>query len=73
MIFPLELGGSNDVTNLWPESYLSHPWNARTKDHLEHQLHKLVCAGTVSLREAQYEISHNWIEAYKKYFGDPNE
>jgi hypothetical protein len=44
----LELGGSNALTNLWPEYYYD-PWGARTKDRLEGKLHDLVCAGRLSL------------------------
>lgn len=62
-LISLELGGSNDISNLFPESYLIE-YNARTKDKFENYLHKQVCNGAVTLSEAQYEISHNWI----KYF-----
>ncbi len=62
-----ELGGSNDIRNLWPEPY-STTWNARVKDALENRLHELVCSGRVSLSTAQQEIATNWIAAYKKYF-----
>ena len=65
-LISLELGGSNDTRNLWPQSYRGH-WNARIKDMLENRLHYLVCAKVIPLREAQYVISHNWIEAYCKY------
>jgi hypothetical protein len=51
-LISLELGGSNDPRNLWPESYDSQPWNAHVKDHLENTLHALVCSGKVSLTEA---------------------
>ena len=33
-LISLELGGSNDTRNLWPESYTGK-WNARLKDSLE--------------------------------------
>ena len=70
-LISLELGGSNDTRNLWPESY-SGIWGARVKDVLENRLHTLVCDGKVSLREAQYDISHNWIKAYCKYMNNDN-
>lgn len=38
----LELGGSNSIRNLWPESYTSEPLNAHVKDRLENKLHELV-------------------------------
>ena len=57
----LELGGSNSIANLWPESYWTQPWNAHVKDKVENKLHELVCAGRLSLNEAQREIATNWI------------
>jgi len=65
-LISLELGGSNDFKNLWPEPY-DGVWNARMKDRLENKLHKLVCDGSLSLKEAQQAIANNWINAYKKY------
>jgi hypothetical protein len=62
------LGGTEDIHNLWPESYKSPTWNAHVKDALEEQLHQLVCAGKVDLSTAQNDIAINWIAAYKKYF-----
>lgn len=69
-LISLELSGTNDIENLWPESYTTNKWNAHTKDKLENKLHYMVCHGTISLSTAQYEISHDWIAAYKKYIGD---
>ncbi len=62
----LELGGSNALTNLWPERYYN-PWGARTKDRLENKLHALVCAGRLTLGSAQRQEASNWIAAYKRY------
>ncbi len=67
----LELGGSNDPANLWPESYDSQPWNAHRKDRLENALHRLVCSGRLGLGEAQRAISTDWIAAYGRYVGQP--
>jgi hypothetical protein len=44
-LIPLELGGSNSIKNLWPESHRTSPWNAQVKDRLEGKLHELVCSG----------------------------
>ena len=68
-LISLELGGSNDLKNLWPQSYTTKPYNAHLKDRLENHLHVLVCNGTISLKEAQDEISTDWIKTYDKYFG----
>ncbi|MGO8670794.1 MAG: hypothetical protein ACLQVD_05445 [Capsulimonadaceae bacterium] len=67
-LVPLELGGSNDITNLWPESYRTRPWNASTKDQLENRLHELVVDGELDLPTAQRAIATDWIAAYRKYF-----
>ena len=66
-LIPLSLGGSNSTKNLWPESYMTEPWNAHTKDQLEYRLLTLVRAGKVDLKVAQHDIATNWVAAYKKY------
>ncbi|MGA8657225.1 MAG: HNH endonuclease signature motif containing protein [Chthoniobacterales bacterium] len=66
-LIPLSLGGSNSIRNLWPQSYLTSPWNAHVKDVLERRLHNLVCNGKVDLQTAQHEIATDWIKAYEKY------
>src|SRR5262249_29840997 len=65
----LELGGSNSLKNLWPQSYKTQPYNATVKDKLENKLHKLVCDGAIDLRTAQRAIATDWIAAYRKYVG----
>jgi len=37
-LISLELGGSNEIKNLWPESYRTPTWNARVKDKLEDRM-----------------------------------
>lgn len=64
----LELGGSNAIANLWPQSYRTMP-NARTKDRLENELHRLVCAGKLGIRDAQQAIRGDWRYAYAEYIG----
>lgn len=52
----LELGGANDVANLWPEvGSLPNP-----KDSVENDLHAAVCSGKVTLAAAQQAIASNW-------------
>ena len=67
----LEIGGSNDQENLWPQPYGTKPWNATVKDRLENRLHALVCGGQLSLEEAQKQIAADWISAYKVQMGNP--
>ena len=64
----LELGGSNDASNLWPQPYAGR-WNAHHKDRLENRLHKLICTGRITPAAAQAAISRDWIFAYQKYVG----
>jgi len=67
-LISLELGGSNSLKNLWPESYRTRPWNAHVKDALENELHDEVCSGRLDLATAQHDIAMDWTAAYKKYF-----
>lgn len=64
-----ELGGADDVKNLWPEPY-GGPWNAHMKDRLENALHREVCAGTTSLEDARSAIAEDWTKAYRARFKD---
>jgi hypothetical protein len=57
---PLELGGSNDATNLWPE--VGKP-SGNPKDQVEDALNRAVCDGQVTLTAAQNAISSNWTTA----------
>lgn len=71
-LIPLSLGGNpTDARNIWPQVLITK-WSARRKDYLEEILHDKVCKGEVSLKDAQEAIRSNWIEAYKKYIGDPD-
>ncbi|MGZ5009202.1 MAG: hypothetical protein ACXV8W_14955 [Methylobacter sp.] len=62
----LELGGSNDTSNLMIQPYFGE-CNAHDKDRLENRLHKLVCAGALPIEVAQQEIYDDWKAAYRKY------
>lgn len=55
-LISIELGGSNDNRNRWPQ-----PWDqAREKDKVENALHRRVCQEGMSLEEAQREIRDDW-------------
>jgi hypothetical protein len=69
-LISLELGGSNAVENLWPESYLTQPLNARVKDKTENRLHWLVCHAGLPLADAQHAIAGDWPAAYKHFVVD---
>jgi len=65
-LIPLELGGSNDMKNLWPEPSEPHP-GYREKDQLENELHAMVCSGKIALADAQSCISTNWLKCWQLY------
>jgi hypothetical protein len=58
-LVPLELGGANDLSNLWVE--VGAIPNA--KDTVENTLHDMVCTGRISLHDAQERIATNWLTA----------
>lgn len=60
---PLALGGSNALTNLWPEPYAPPP-GAHEKDKVEDYLHRAVCDGRMTLDAAQHEIRTDWYAVY---------
>jgi hypothetical protein len=66
-IVPLELGGSNDIANLFPERAAPAP-GYHVKDKLENKLHDLVCAGLMTLHAAQVGIAANWRGLYSAVF-----
>ena len=67
-----ELGGADDVDNLWPQPYGTSPWNAQRKDRLENRLHHELCdTHTITLRTARQALLHDWRKAYRHYFGEP--
>ena len=63
-----QLGGTDDVRNLWPEPQSSTPWNMEAKDALEARLHQLVCQGVIDIPTAQSALAGDWVSAYKLYF-----
>jgi hypothetical protein len=58
-LVPLELGGSNDVSNLWAQVGPG-PSFGNPKDLVENDLRAAVCAHKVQLVDAQRAIAANW-------------
>jgi hypothetical protein len=67
-LIPPDLGGTADVANLWPQPYTRGVWNSRVKDALEDRLKARVCSGQMSLADAQSDLRHGWVDAYKRHF-----
>jgi hypothetical protein len=65
---PLELGGNpTDPKNLWPEPFETTvpDGGAHAKDKVENYLHAEVCSGSLTLDQAQREISEDWYRVYE--------
>jgi hypothetical protein len=67
-IVALELGGSNNIANLFAETADAAP-GYKAKDRLENRLRDMVCAGQIGLRTAQRQIAANWQSLYKSVYG----
>ncbi len=63
-LISLELGGSNDIANLWPEVAEPRP-GFHEKDTVENFLHNQVCNGTLTLQDAQSQIASHWVSVYQ--------
>ena len=62
-LISLELGGSNDIANLFPEAAEPRP-GFHEKDQVENWLHEQVCKGNMPLTSAQIGIARNWLQFY---------
>jgi hypothetical protein len=67
-IVSLDLGGSNNIANLFPERGAG-PANYHAKDRLENRLHALVCGGEMTLAAVRVEIAGNWKALYRRVYG----
>lgn len=61
---PLELGGNNDLSNLWPEPADPAP-GFHQKDQVENFLHDQVCRRQLSLSAAQTQIRTDWFAIFQ--------
>jgi hypothetical protein len=70
-LIPLELGGLDDVRNLWPQMarYPGSP-GFHVKDKLENELKRRVCKTKgMTLPDAQQCLQSNWVACYQTTFG----
>jgi hypothetical protein len=59
----LELGGSNDAGNLWPERNDHPPGAINSKDPVENALNRAICSHRITLAAAQTAIATDWTTA----------
>ncbi|WP_432495981.1 hypothetical protein [Kineococcus auxinigenes] len=69
-LVPISLGGSNEVSNLWPQPK-EGAFAAAAKNTLEAHLRALVCQGTVPLETARQALVQDWRAAYDTYTAMP--
>lgn len=68
-LIPLELGGSNEIANLFPEVDEPRP-GYHEKDLVENYLNHEMCKGTISLAFAQKQIAENWLFVWESLSED---
>ena len=61
----LELGGSNEPSNLWPEAADPRP-GFHEKDQVENYLHDQLCTNKMTLQQVQSAIATNWLDIYSQ-------
>ncbi len=64
-LIPVELGGSNDIANLWPQPAEPRP-GFQEKNKVESYMHDQACAGWMTLSQAQDEMAKNWVSILPK-------
>jgi len=70
----LALGGNNSIQNLFPQPYEVYlsvngknlRMGAREKDVVENNLHKKICRGEITPKQAQDIITTDWVGYYLK-------
>jgi hypothetical protein len=69
-LISIELGGSNDIKNLWPQpADQTNPLliGYHSKDVVENRAHRAVCSGQITLEDAQQSIARDWFAFGLKY------
>lgn len=69
-IVPRSIGGRDVISDLQVQRY-SGAWNAHWKDRLEVLADREVCAGTLSIHDAQQWFLGDWKAEYIKHYGVP--
>lgn len=68
-LIPKELGGADDIRNLWPQRLSARPYGPRRKRLLTQHLLEMIAAKQITLAEAQREMSEDWISAFVTRIG----
>jgi hypothetical protein len=65
-LIPRELGGADDLRNLFPQEWPA----AHRKDRVENRARREVCAGRLTLDEARGIFLGDWRAAFTRYYGE---
>src|SRR3954452_19062814 len=68
-LVPTELGGADDIRNLWPQRLSARPYGPRRKRLLAQRLIEMIAAKQITLAEAQAEMRDDWISAFVSHIG----
>ena len=68
-LIPKELGGADDIRNLWPQRRNARPYGPRRKRLLTEKFLEMIAAKQITLAEAQREMSEDWISAFVTHIG----
>jgi hypothetical protein len=64
---PLSVAGNpTDPHNLWPEPWVGDKYSAKEKDKIETAVHRLLCSGKITLKQAQHVFLGDWTIEYPK-------
>ena len=68
-LIPLELGGADNVENLWPQNRRVKPYGVERKELLTRCLLLRIAQGRITLAQAQTAMQEDWIDAFIDYLG----
>jgi len=68
-LIPVELGGADNVENLWPQNLRVKPYGAERKELLTRCLLLRIAEGRMTLAQAQTAMQEDWIDAFIDYLG----
>jgi hypothetical protein len=68
-LIPVELGGADTIDNLWPQSLRAKPYGADRKELLTEVLLTRIAKKQITLKQAQEQISKDWIDAFIEHLG----
>ena len=66
-LVPLQLGGADNVHNIWPVLKTTRGLGFHDKEVLNIRMHIVVCHGDMTLAQAQKSIATDWVSMWVKF------